>query len=152
MNSTTSHLGKPLNKIIGLAVVLSLGFLLVILACLYGNWSPLVIALVFAAAHIPLVFANAFSSSSSDVDLTFDPLGPSTASALQEASSFLSGLLLFLGVSIPIMLRHLHILASGAANLSIVGGLMIYGTIHAFSLFFNDPMSDMVDIFGSDVI
>ena len=61
MNSTQtfSYLQKnPLNKIIGLSVILSVGFLLVILAGIYGNWFPIIIGIIFAVAHLPVAITK----------------------------------------------------------------------------------------------
>lgn len=148
MNSTNPFKGNPLNRIIGLAVILSAGFLLIVLACINGNWLPIIVGLVFASAHIPLAVASAFNVSQ---DFSFDPAGTSSASAFSELATFSSGLLLALGFGIPVVLHHLHILTSTATTLCIGGGMMIYGTIHAFSRFF-DPDPTQLDDFGGQVI
>ncbi|KAH3663338.1 hypothetical protein OGAPHI_005328 [Ogataea philodendri] len=54
---------NPLTKIIGLSSVLALGFLLVVLAgALYANWFPIVVAVIFSFAHIPILVTKYYSA------------------------------------------------------------------------------------------
>ncbi|RCK65689.1 Vacuolar protein sorting-associated protein 55 [Candida viswanathii] len=140
MNSTNpfSSLKKnPLNKIIGLSVVLAVGFLLVILAGIYGNWFPIIIGLIFAVAHLPVAITRNISSSS-DYDFNFDST-TANANVLVEVGQFVTAFLLVTGVYLPILLNHSLILTKTAMVLSIVGGLLIYGTVYLFSHYFDEP-------------
>lgn len=49
-----------------------MGFLLVVLAGIYGNWFPIIIGLIFAIAHLPIVITNAISDNG-DYEFNFDP-------------------------------------------------------------------------------
>ncbi|ODV78841.1 uncharacterized protein CANTADRAFT_53493 [Suhomyces tanzawaensis NRRL Y-17324] len=150
MNSTASFKSNPLNKIIGLSVILSMGFLLVILAGIYGNWFPIIIGILFAVAHLPIAITGALASSS-DYDFNFDPSNPSATGALQEIGLFTSAFLLLLGLALPVLLHHSRILTKTATVLTIVGGGLIYGTVVTFSRFFDEPQ-DEVDDLGGGVI
>ncbi|KAL6450551.1 LOW QUALITY PROTEIN: VPS55 Vacuolar protein sorting-associated protein 55 [Candida maltosa Xu316] len=141
MNSTnaftTSLQKNPLNKIIGLSVILSVGFLLVILAGIYGNWFPIIIGIIFAVAHLPV----AITKNISNYDFNFDSTSPNT-NVLVEAGKFLTAFLLVTGVYLPILLHHSLILTRTAMVLTIIGGLLIYGTVYTFSHYFDDPSED----------
>ena len=136
MNSTQtfSYLQKnPLNKIIGLSVILSVGFLLVILAGIYGNWFPIIIGIIFA------ITKNI--ASSSDYDFNFDST-TTNSRAIIEIGQFLTAFLLVSGVYLPILLNHSLILTKTAMVLTIVGGLLIYGTVYTFSHYFDEPQEE----------
>lgn len=151
MNSTLNLKINPLNKIIGLSIVLSMGFLLVILAGIYGNWFPIIIGLVFAVAHLPMAITKAVSSSS-DYDFNFDALATASGNGLLEAGYWTSAFLLTSGLALPILLHHSLILTKTAMVLSIVGGSLIFGTIFAFSLFFDEEDTDEAADIGGGII
>lgn len=143
MNSTQtfSYLQKnPLNKIIGLSVILSVGFLLVILAGIYGNWFPIIIGIIFAVAHLPVAITKNIASSS-DYDFNFDST-TTNSKAIIEIGQFLTAFLLVSGVYLPILLNHSLILTKTAMVLTIVGGLLIYGTVYTFSHYFDEPQEE----------
>ncbi|KAK6454208.1 vacuolar protein sorting 55 [Scheffersomyces xylosifermentans] len=141
MNSTNSFKSNPLNRIIGLSVLLSMGFLLVILAGIYGNWFPIIIGIIFAVAHLPVAITKAISNSS-DYDFNFDPTTSSAGSVVKEFGQFLSAFLVVTGLYLPVVLQHSHILTKTAMVLTIVGGSLIYGTVYTFSAFFDEPEED----------
>ncbi|CUM63049.1 uncharacterized protein PRCAT00000612001 [Priceomyces carsonii] len=149
MNSTNSFQTNPLNKIIGLSIVLSMGFLLVVLAGIYGNWFPIIIGIVFSIAHLPVAITKAITSSS-DYDFNFDPSTSTTSSFLKELGQFLSAFLIVSGFALPVLLHHSHILTKTAMILTIVGGSLIYGTVYTFSLYFDEPeeQDEVADIGG----
>ncbi|KAI5959733.1 uncharacterized protein KGF55_004965 [Candida pseudojiufengensis] len=140
MNSTSSFKVNPLNKIIGLSVVLSVGFLLVILAGIYGNWFPIIIGLIFAVAHLPIVITKSLTNSS-DYDFNFDQ-STTNANIIVEFGQFLSSFLLVTGFYLPFILHHSLILTRMASILTIIGGLLIYATIYTFSHYFDDTYED----------
>ncbi|KAI5949557.1 hypothetical protein KGF54_005434 [Candida jiufengensis] len=140
MNSTTSFKSNPLNKIIGLSVVLSMGFLLVILAGIYGNWFPIIIGFIFAIAHLPIIITKSITNSS-DYDFNFDPSTTNT-NVIIEFGQFLSSFLLVSGFYLPIILHHSLILNKMACILTIIGGLLIYITIYTFSHYFDDTYDE----------
>ncbi|KAF3986103.1 hypothetical protein FT663_01077 [Candidozyma haemuli var. vulneris] len=147
MNSTTEFRNNPLNKIVGLSVVLSMGFLLVILAGIYGNWFPIINGLIFAVAYLPAVITRA-AFDKSDYDFNFDPQTSSHTSAVQEAGKFLTGFLVLTGFSLPILLHHSLILTKTASVLTIIGGGLIFGTVYTFSQAFDQPEEENDDLGG----
>lgn len=152
MNSTTSFKGNPLNKIIGLSIVLSMGFLLVVLAGIYGNWFPIINGIIFAIAHLPAAITKAVSSSL-DYDFNFDPASSSHGDVIKEIGQFLLAFLLVSGFYLPILLHHSLILTKTAMVLTIIGGSLIYGTVYTFSLYFDESEdSNEVDDLGGGVI
>lgn len=150
MNSTTSFKDNPLNKIIGLSVVLSMGFLLVVLAGIYGNWFPIINGIIFAIAHLPVAITKAIADSS-DYDFSFDPVSSSRGSILKEFGQFTSAFLVVTGFYLPVLLHHSHILTRVAMVLTIIGGSLIYGTVFKFSLYFDESEDHETEEFG-DVI
>lgn len=152
MNTTVSFKSNPLNKIIGLSIVLSMGFLLVVLAGVYGNWFPIINGIIFAVAHLPAAISKAISDSS-DYDFNFDPASSTTGNVLKEIGQFLSAFLVVTGFYLPILLHHSLILTKTAMILTIIGGSLIYGTVYTFSLYFDESdNTDEVDDLGGGVI
>ncbi|CAI5760311.1 unnamed protein product [Candida verbasci] len=146
MNSSIPSISKnPLNKIIGLSIILSIGFLLVILAGIYGNWFPIIIGIIFAIAHLPVAITkNLVSSNSSDYDFNFDSTTSLNSKFIIEIGQFITSFLLISGIYLPILLTHSKILTEFASALTIVGGLLIYGTVYSFSHYF-DQVEDEDD-------
>lgn len=138
MNSTVNFSKNPLNKIIGLSIVLSMGFLLVVLAGIYGNWFPIVDGIIFAVAYLPIVVTRtAFNLS--DYDFNFDPSTTSRTLVIKEFGMFISATLLVTGVYLPIILHHSLILTKTAVVLTLIGGFLIYSTVYTFSRAFDSP-------------
>lgn len=141
MNSTESIRGNPLNKIIGLSIVLSMGFLLVILAGVYGNWYPIINGIICAVAYLPVAITRAITNSS-DYDFNFDPSTSSQGNIVKEAGQFISAMLVVTGLYLPVLLHHSMILTKTAMILTIIGGALIYGTVYTFSLYFDETEND----------
>lgn len=147
MNSTLDFKHNPLNKIIGLSVVLSMGFLLVVLAGIYGNWFPIVDGIIFAVAYLPVIITRtAFNLS--DYDFNFDPHTTLHTLAIKELGQFLTAALLVTGFYLPILLHHSLILTQTAVVLTIIGGVLIFGTVVTFSQVFDAPEEDVDDLGG----
>lgn len=138
INSTSFKNVHPLNRIIGLSVILSVGFLLVILAGILGSWYPIIIGVIFAVAHLPVVITRSISDSS-DYDFNFDPSNSSNANLIVEFGQFTTAFLLVTGFYLPIVLHHSLILTKTAVVLTIAGGVLIYGTVYTFSHYFDEP-------------
>lgn len=149
MNSTAQFQKNALRNIIGLSVVLSMGFLLVILAGIYGNWFPIIIGLVFAVAHVPVAVTKTIGDNG-DYDFNFEPSQASLGNMWRELGQFLSAMLVVTGFYLPVVLHHSHILTTAATVLTMVGGGLIYGTVYTFSLYFDDPQDedDLPDLGG----
>lgn len=127
----TDFAKNPLNKIIGLSVILSMGFLMVILAAISGNWFPILDGILFGVAYLPVIISRV-AWDSSDYDFSFDPLLTSSL-AIQEMAKFLTALLTTLAFVLPILLHHSKILTTAEVVLTLVGGVLIFRTIYTFS-------------------
>lgn len=147
MNLNFNFDRNPLNKIIGLSIVLSMGFLLVVLAGVYGNWFPVVNGVIFAVAYLPVIITKA-AFNLSEYDFNFDPQTTSQTLAIKEVGMFLTAFLLVTGFFLPILLHHSHILTKTALVLTIVGGVLIYGTVYAFSQAFDASDEELEDLGG----
>jgi hypothetical protein len=125
-----------------------MGFLLVILAGINGNWFPILDGIIFAVAYLPIaITSHGFTS---DYDFNFDPQS-SSPSSIKEAAQFLSSFLMVSAIYLPIILHNSHYLTKTAAILTIVGGSLIYGTVYTFVTYF-DETSDEIDDLGGGVI
>ncbi|KAF3931389.1 hypothetical protein ABW19_dt0200782 [Dactylella cylindrospora] len=124
-----------LKTIIALSFVLAIGFLLVILSsALYSQYSPLFVVATYLLAPLPNAICNRYASSYND---DFMDSG-STASGIIDFGRFLTGFLVLMGIALPAVLAHAGIIQIGAMIMSIAGGLLIYGTIIAFTMFFQE--------------
>lgn len=138
---------NPLNKIIGLSVILSMGFLLVILAAIYGNWFPIIIGIVFSVAYLPILIANAISNPS-DYDYSFDAVSGATGDVIKELGLFISAFLVTTALGVPLILYHSKILTKAATVLTIAGGSLIFGTVFVFSRLLEDEVEEGDDLGG----
>jgi hypothetical protein len=59
-------------------------------------------------------------------------------SFLKRYGKFNNDLLTILFAALPVILAHSHIIAIPAMIMCIIGGLLIYGTIISFSMFFQE--------------
>ncbi|KAK3825086.1 MAG: vacuolar protein sorting 55 [Benniella sp.] len=117
--------------VIGLAFVLALGFLLVIMSCaLYGNWWPLFVVGTYVLAPLPNVV---FGRLADRQDFMSDYQG-----GFADAGYFLTGLMVVTGFCLPVVLAHASVITIPAMIMSISGGILIYGTIIAYSRFFSE--------------
>lgn len=137
-----SYTVKPLTKIIGLSSVLAVGFLLVVLAgAIYGNWFPIIAALVFAVAYLPVVISNGFSSSG-----FYDDLMNESSGQVQDLGRFLASFLTVSGFGLPVVLCHSHVLTYTATVLTEIGGSLIFATVVLFTSFFDPQEEESLDI------
>ncbi|CAN3357054.1 vacuolar protein sorting-associated protein 55 [Diutina catenulata] len=135
MNTTSEYRGNPLTKIIALSVVLSMGFLLVILAGINGNWMPIIDGILFGLCPLPRIIVR---GQAGDYDFSFDPSTSSAASAAKEVAEFLSGLLMISALAMPIVLHHSDSLTTTSTWLTEIGGGFIYATVYTFTNYFDD--------------
>ncbi|KAI9783720.1 MAG: Vacuolar protein sorting-associated protein 55 [Peltula sp. TS41687] len=120
-----------LKTIIALSFVLAIGFLLVILSsALWKNYFPLLVVATYVIAPLP----NWICSRCSNPDDFIDNAG----SALVDFGRFSTGFLVLMGIALPTLLAHCGIIEYPAMIMSIVGGLLIYGTIISFTMFFQE--------------
>ncbi|KAF5871374.1 putative vacuolar protein sorting 55 protein [Botrytis fragariae] len=120
-----------LKTIISLSFVLALGFLLVILSCaLFHQYLPLLVVLTFILAPLPNFLASRCSSP--------DDFSDSSSSGVLDLGRFATGFLCMMGVALPAVLAHSHIITVPAMVMSIIGGVLIYGTMISFGMFFQE--------------
>ena len=53
-----------------------------------------------------------------------------------ELGRFLTGFMVVMGIALPVVLAHTDMIRLEAMVMSIIGGLLIYGTIICFGMFF----------------
>ncbi|KAI9934123.1 hypothetical protein ASPWEDRAFT_36139 [Aspergillus wentii DTO 134E9] len=120
-----------LKTIIALSFVLAIGFLLVILSsALWHNFLPLVVVATYVVAPLP----NWICSRCANPDDFMDNSG----NAAVDFGRFLTGFLVLMGIALPAVLAHSGAIEVPAMIMSILGGLLIYGTIISFSMFFQE--------------
>jgi len=121
-----------LKTIIALSFVLAIGFLLVILSCaLWTQYLPLLVVATYVLAPVP----NWICARCANPD---DFGADSSVNAILDFGKFCTGFLVVMGVALPVVLAHSQIINYAAMAMSIVGGLLIYGTIISFGMFFQE--------------
>lgn len=121
-----------LKTIIALSFVLAVGFLLVILSCaLWNAYYPLLVVATYVLAPLP----NFICSRCANPD---DFGGDVNGNAILDFGKFVTGFLVTMGVALPVVLAHSHIIELPAMVMCIIGGLLIYGTIISFGMFFQE--------------
>ncbi|CAI4216859.1 unnamed protein product [Parascedosporium putredinis] len=119
-----------LKTIIALSFVLAVGFLLVILSCaLWKVYYPLLVVATYVLAPVP----NWICSHCANPD-DFE----SSSSAVLDLGKFCTGFMVVMGMALPVVLAHADLIKVEAMIMSITGGLLIYGTIISFGMFFQE--------------
>ncbi|KAK9477022.1 vacuolar protein sorting 55 [Lipomyces japonicus] len=122
---------NPLSKIIILASVLAAGFLLIILSCaLYNNWLPLLVVGVFLIAPLPNALCERYQND--------DFMSEGNGNAVVDFGRYITGFLVVTGLALPFALAHARVIGIPAMVMSIFGGILVYGTIITFTLFFRE--------------
>lgn len=142
---------NPLQKIIWLSIVLTLGFLLIMIACINDSWYSFLIGIFFTIAHLPIVLATYFTEKS-DYDFDFDPHTSSKAILLKEIAKFVSAFLLVSGLRVPFILHHSHLITKLALILSIIGGIVIYFSVVAFDYYLNKNDNEDINELSENVV
>ncbi|EON96663.1 putative vacuolar protein sorting 55 superfamily protein [Phaeoacremonium minimum UCRPA7] len=120
-----------LKTIIALSFVLAVGFLLVILSCaLWKVYYPLLVVATYVLAPLPNWICGRCANPDDFVE--------SSGSAIVDFGRFCTGFLVVMGIALPVVLAHSNLIEIGAMVMSIAGGLLIYGTIISFSMFFQE--------------
>ncbi|KAH7310028.1 vacuolar protein sorting 55-domain-containing protein [Rhexocercosporidium sp. MPI-PUGE-AT-0058] len=135
-----------LKTIISLSFVLAIGFLLVILSCaLFHQYLPLLVVATYILAPLPNWICGRCANPDDFVE--------SSGNAVVDFGRFCTGFLVLMGIdssklkdmltpslptALPVLLAHSGIILWYAAVMSIVGGVLIYGTIIAFGMFFEE--------------
>ncbi|KAI9837430.1 MAG: Vacuolar protein sorting-associated protein 55 [Thelocarpon superellum] len=120
-----------LKTIIALSFVLAIGFLLVILSsALWKNYFPLLVVATYILAPLP----NWICARCANPDDFIESGG----NAIVDFGRFCTGFLVVMGIALPTLLAHCGIIVYPAMVMSIAGGLLIYGTIISFTMFFQE--------------
>ncbi|KAI1138737.1 vacuolar protein sorting 55 [Hypoxylon sp. FL0543] len=120
-----------LKTIIALSFVLAIGFLLVILSCaLYKVYYPLLVVGTYVLAPIPNWVAGRCANPDDFVE--------SSGNGVLDLGRFCTGFLVVMGIALPAVLAHSALIGIPAMIMSIIGGLLIYGTIISFGMFFQE--------------
>ncbi|ETS77159.1 hypothetical protein PFICI_11033 [Pestalotiopsis fici W106-1] len=120
-----------LKTIIALSFVLAVGFLLVILSCaLYGVYLPLLVVATYVLAPLPNWICSRCANPDDFVE--------SSGNAILDLGRFCTGFLVVMGIALPVLLYHSSLINAAATAMSIIGGLLIYGTIISFGMFFQE--------------
>ncbi|PHH74469.1 hypothetical protein CDD82_4915 [Ophiocordyceps australis] len=120
-----------LKTIIALSFVLAVGFLLVILSCaLFKVYYPLLVVGTYVIAPIPNWICSRCANPDDFVE--------SSGAAVVDLGRFLTGFFVVMGIALPIVLAHSDLIRVEAMIMSIIGGLLIYGTVISFGMFFQE--------------
>merc|ERR1712000_687385 len=120
-----------LKTIIALSFVLAVGFLLVILSCaLFKVYYPLLVVATYIIAPVPNWICGRCANPDDFVE--------SSGAAVMDLGRFFTGFFVVMGMALPVVLAHSGLIQIEAMIMSIVGGLLIYGTIVSFSMFFHE--------------
>ncbi|EAA31657.1 hypothetical protein GE21DRAFT_7957 [Neurospora crassa] len=120
-----------LKTIIALSFVLAVGFLLVILSCaLWKAYYPLLVVATYVLAPIPNWICSHCANPDDFVE--------SSGAAVLDLGRFCTGFLVMMGLALPVVLANSAIITVPAMIMSVIGGLLIYGTIISFAMFFQE--------------
>ncbi|KAL7600357.1 vacuolar protein sorting-associated protein 55 homolog [Lactuca sativa] len=102
----------------------SSSFLLQVLACaIYSNWWPMLSALMYVLVPMPCMF---FGGGSTEYLLTRDGGG------WIDAAKFLTGASTVGSLAIPIILRHAHLISTGAMLIEFMSFFIFVCTVMCF--------------------
>lgn len=138
-----------LKTIIALSFVLAVGFLLVILSCaLWKAYYPLLVVATYVLAPVPNWICSHCANPDDFVE--------SSGAAVLDLGRFCTGFLVVMGLgmflfccfaggagltcfaALPVLLAHAGMIEVPAMIMSVIGGLLIYGTIISFAMFFQE--------------
>ncbi|KAK3905419.1 vacuolar protein sorting 55 [Staphylotrichum tortipilum] len=120
-----------LKTIIALSFVLAVGFLLVILSCaLWHSYYPLLVVATYVMAPVPNWICSHCANPDDFVE--------SSGGAVLDLGRFCTGFLVVMGIALPVLLAHSNLISIPAMIMSVIGGLLIYGTIISFAMFFQE--------------
>ncbi|KEY73262.1 hypothetical protein S7711_01383 [Stachybotrys chartarum IBT 7711] len=120
-----------LKTIIALSFVLAVGFLLVILSCaLWKVYYPLLVVATYVLAPLPNWICGQCANPDDFVE--------SSGAAILDLGRFLTGFFVVMGIALPVVLANSGLIQVEAMIMSIIGGLLIYGTIISFGMFFQE--------------
>lgn len=88
----------------------------------------------FLLAPLPNVICGKIAQSTDYMD--------DQTSASIDFGQFLTGFLVLSGFAMPIALAHVKVITDAACVMSIIGGVLIYGSIIVYGRFFNNVGDD----------
>ncbi|RZB48765.1 Vacuolar protein sorting-associated protein 55-like [Glycine soja] len=116
--------GDDSTRLAGLAFMFSASILLQILACaIYNNWWPMLSALMYVLVPMPCLF---FGGGSTQFLMTRDGGG------WIDAAKFLTGASAVGSLAIPIILKHAHMIETGAMLIELVSFFIFICTVLCF--------------------
>lgn len=116
-------------RLIVLSFLLAGGFLLSILSCaLYNSWWPLFVIFTYIFAPLPNMICSRFQS---------DEIIGDEPSIMTDVGNFLTSIFIISGFGFSVVFFHAEMITQAAMIMSIIGGLMVYGTILAYSYLFS---------------
>lgn len=108
-----------------------MGFLLVILSCaLWKVYYPLLVVATYVIAPLPNWICGRCANPDDFVE--------SSGAGVMDLGRFCTGFLVVMGIALPVVLAHSNLISVGAMVMSVAGGLLIYGTIISFGMFFQE--------------
>ncbi|XLR27465.1 hypothetical protein HN51_040745, partial [Arachis hypogaea] len=108
----------------GLAFMFSASILLQILACaIYSNWWPMLSALMYVLVPMPCLF---FGGGNTHFLISRDGGG------WIDAAKFLTGASAVGSIAIPVILRHAHMIETGAMLIELVSFFIFICTVMCF--------------------
>ncbi|KAK7337265.1 hypothetical protein VNO77_17830 [Canavalia gladiata] len=116
--------GDDNTRLAGLAFMFSASILLQILACaIYNNWWPMLSALMYVLVPMPCLF---FGGGSTQFLMSRDGGG------WIDAAKFLTGASAIGSIAIPIILKHAHMIETGAMLIELVSFFIFICTVMCF--------------------
>ncbi|KAL4298078.1 hypothetical protein GQ457_12G011890 [Hibiscus cannabinus] len=124
VESNLLYLFSGIFRLAGLAFMFSASILLQILACaLYNNWWPMLSALMYVLVPMPCLF---FGGGSTQFLTSRDGGG------WIDAAKFLTGASAVGSFAIPIILRHAHMISTGAMFIEFTSFIIFVCTVLCF--------------------
>ncbi|CAJ2632309.1 unnamed protein product [Trifolium pratense] len=117
-------MAMTVHVLAGLAFMFSSSILLQILACaIYNNWWPMLSALMYVLVPMPCLF---FGGGSTQFMMSRDGGG------WMDAAKFLTGASAVGSIAIPIILKHAHMIETGAMLIELVSFFIFICTVMCF--------------------
>lgn len=104
---------------------------MILSSALYGSYFPLLVVATYVVAPFPNFICQRFQSGD-------DFMSEGSPNGVVDFGRFFTGFLVVMGVALPVLLSHCGIIRTEAMVMSILGGLLIYGTIISFTMFFQE--------------
>ncbi|PNP53442.1 hypothetical protein THARTR1_06136 [Trichoderma harzianum] len=107
----------------GLKTIIALSFVLAV-------YYPLLVVATYVLAPLPNWICGRCANPDDFVE--------SGGAAVLDLGRFFTGFFVVMGIALPVVLAHSDLIRVEAMIMSITGGLLIYGTIISFGMFFQE--------------